>query len=254
MHTRTVRVTLAPLLAAVCATAAADPPAVPPQRVGQARAVLDAFVKEDYAAAGKDFDETMRKAFPEEKRRELWAKLIKQVGPFKGHAGARTERKAPYDVVNLTCRFEKADIVFHVAFDADGKVSGFRLSAAHPAYDFKPPPYARPDSYREEEVTVGAGRWALPGTLTIPKGDGPFPAVVLVHGSGSNDRDQTIGPNKVLRDLAWGLASQGIAVLRYEKRTRHYADRLRPEEVTVKEEVLDDALAAVAVLRGRKEV
>ena len=54
----------------------------------------------------------------------------------------------------------------------------------------------------------------------------PFPGVVLVHGSGPNDRDESIGPNKPFRDLAEGLASRGIAVLRYDKRTRTHAGRV----------------------------
>ncbi|GJM82169.1 hypothetical protein HMSSN139_46650 [Paenibacillus sp. HMSSN-139] len=66
-------------------------------------------------------------------------------------------------------------------------------------------------------MTVGEGAMALPGTLTMPTGDGPFPAIVLVHGSGTNDRDEAIGSAKPFRDLAVGLAAQGIAVLRYDK-------------------------------------
>ena len=58
----------------------------------------------------------------------------------------------------------------------------------------------------------------LGATVTLPKGAGPFPAVVLVQGSGPHDRDETIGPHEPFRDLAWGLASRGIAVLRYDKR------------------------------------
>jgi hypothetical protein len=83
----------------------------------------------------------------------------------------------------------------------------------------------------------------------MPAGDGPFPAVILVHGSGPHDRDESIGPNKPFRDLADGLASRNIAVLRYEKRTREHAGKMLGTKVTIKEEALDDALAAVALLR-----
>jgi dienelactone hydrolase len=86
--------------------------------------------------------------------------------------------------------------------------------------------------------------------LTIPVGAGPFPAVVLVHGSGPNDRDETIGANKPFKDLAWGLASRGVAVLRYEKRTKQYgAKMVSIPKLTAKEELIDDALAAVELLR-----
>jgi hypothetical protein len=111
-----------------------------------------------------------------------------------------------------------------------------------------------PSAFTETEVTVGSAPWALPGTLSMPRGEGPFPAVVLVAGSGPNDRDETIGPNRPLRDIAWGLASQGIAVLRYDKRTRVYPTAIDPDTITVREEVTDDAAAAIDLLRATRGV
>lgn len=69
--------------------------------------------------------------------------------------------------------------------------------------------------------------------------------MVLVAGSGPNDRDETIGPNKPFRDLAFGLALQGIASLRYDKRTLTYGRQLATAPLTVDDEVTDDALAAL---------
>jgi len=96
----------------------------------------------------------------------------------------------------------------------------------------------------------------LPGTLSIPNGQGPFPALLLVHGSGPNDRDETVGANKPFRDLAWGLASKGVAVLRYDKRTKAYPEELAAlsSTLTVNEEVVDDAVAAAALLRTQGSV
>ena len=100
----------------------------------------------------------------------------------------------------------------------------------------------------------GAGRLGLrvaAGTLSTPAGDGPFPGVVLVHGSGPQDRDETIGGFRPFQDLAQGLASRGIAVLRYEKRTKVYEKELAgTRDMTIKDEVLDDALAALGLLRA----
>jgi hypothetical protein len=91
--------------------------------------------------------------------------------------------------------------------------------------------------------------------LTVPVGAGPFPAVVLVHGSGPNDRDETVGGTKVFKDLAEGLASRGVVVLRYEKRTRLYGSRVAAiKHFTVADETVDDAAKAAALLRTQKEV
>lgn len=77
----------------------------------------------------------------------------------------------------------------------------------------------------------------------------PFPAVVLVHGSGPNDRDETYGPNKLFKDLAWGLASRNVAVLRFVKRTEQYCGKLSDSDIaTVREESIDDVRTAVDLL------
>jgi fermentation-respiration switch protein FrsA (DUF1100 family) len=127
-------------------------------------------------------------------------------------------------------------------------------NAPRPA-EYQPPTYAAESSFHEQEVTVGANsEWPLPATLTLPNGNGPFAAVVLVHGSGPGDRDETQLANKPFKDLAWGLASQGIAVLRYDKRTRVHSDKLKMSTFTVKDETIDDALAAVALLRRTSQI
>ncbi len=104
----------------------------------------------------------------------------------------------------------------------------------------------------ERPVTIGER--GLPGIVTFPSGAARLPGVVLVHGSGAHDRDETIGPNKPFRDLAWGLAARGIAVLRYDKRSAVAPLSFLGTPFTVREEVLDDAAAAIALLRTSPEV
>lgn len=110
------------------------------------------------------------------------------------------------------------------------------------------PPYADPNAFEEREVTLGDAPWVVGGTLTIPHGTGPFPAVALVP-AGSHDRDGTVGTGRNFRDLAWGLASRGIATLRYDARTwTHALELARKSDFTLDDELVDDGLAAVAVL------
>src|SRR5262249_35109667 len=190
------------------------------------------------------------------KLEEFWKMLTGQVGALKKTGTLRTGKKGKYDLIFIPCEFEKRKFDLKVVFDAEGKITGFGLELPRGDYTFKPPPYARPESFSEREVTVGAGEWKLPGTLTLPKGEGPFPAAVLVHGSGSHDRDETIGPNKTFRDLAWGLASRGVAVLRYEKRNHVHGEKMlkQIEKLTFKEEVTDDAVSAVELLRKTEKI
>lgn len=118
--------------------------------------------------------------------------------------------------------------------------------------------YSR-EGLTEREVVVGAPGFELPGTLTLPLGasvDAKVPCLILVHGSGPNDRDETLGPNKPFRDLAWGLAEQGIATLRYDKRTRVYGANCVPagRELDYDTEVVDDAVAIVAWAKRQPEL
>ena len=87
----------------------------------------------------------------------------------------------------------------------------------------------------------------------MPDGAGPFPAVVLVHGSGPSDRDETVGKTKLFADLAAGLTDHGIASLRYDKRTLVYGEQLT-NDLTLDDEVITDAIAAVHVLQARPDV
>jgi uncharacterized protein len=108
----------------------------------------------------------------------------------------------------------------------------------------------------ERTVTIGSREWPVTGVLSVPPGEGPFPAMVLMHGSGPGTRDGDVGPNKVLRDIAWGLAGRGIAVVRYDKRTTAHAARFRAlgREASIEEEFTDDALAAVRLAQAAPEV
>ncbi len=240
-------------------SAAQQPPAVEDALIVKARAFLEALNRGDFQTAAADFDETMMKVSGPEKLAEFWKQVPSQLGAFKKQTAARRDQLGSYDIALVTCEFEKITLDARVVFDKAGKIAGFQLVPSLPPAKYEPPTYADPAKFEEREVTVGNGDWTLPGTLAVPKGEGPFPAVVLVHGSGPNDRDETLGPNKPFKDIAWGLATKGIAVLRYEKRTRVYGPRLVADSAlaasfTVKEETIDDALKAVRLLQQTPQI
>ena len=106
----------------------------------------------------------------------------------------------------------------------------------------------------ERDTAVVTGKIRLPATLAIPSDASHAPGIVLVHGSGPNDRDETVGANKPFRDLAHGLAERGIVVLRYDKRSKVAPLSFMGRPFTVDDEVVDDALSAAALLRGLPEV
>ncbi len=108
----------------------------------------------------------------------------------------------------------------------------------------------------EKDATFSSGTLKVPATLCTPKSVRPgekFPIVVMVHGSGPHDRDETIGPNKPFKDIAEGLAANGIGSLRYEKRT-YFAKNSFSSASTVEEETIADAVAALKAAGGEPGV
>jgi uncharacterized protein len=206
-----------------------------------ASALLDKLQAGDMAAAEAMFTPDMAKAVPAAALGTLW----QQMGGLKSRGTARVVSQQGMQVVLQPLEFGAGPVNASVAVDAQGRVAGLFFQPARAAPS--PPPVPDGASYRELDQEINTAKGSLPATLAMPNGKGPFRAVVLVHGSGPQDRNVTIGRNRPFLDVARGLAAQGIAVLRYEKRTR-----VRPHDFsgdfTVDDEITDDAVAAVALL------
>jgi dienelactone hydrolase len=237
-------------LAMAQSAAAPDPGAA-------ARKALDLFLGQKYADLRQMFtpDMAANPNLSEDKLKGLGDQIVSMGAGTVGDAAMHPV--GANRIVVIPVAFPKGTIAFQFTVNPAGQVAGFFMArtAAPPAVPWERPAYSKPDSFRERDVTIGDDQWKLPGTLTLPVGNGPFPAIVLVHGSGPNDRDETLGPNKVFKDLAEGLASRGIVVLRYEKRTRQYQVKMAAlQNMTVMDETVDDAVRAAAVLRAQPEV
>jgi dienelactone hydrolase len=207
-----------------------------------AKEFLAQLTSGDFEGATKTFDTSMRQSLPAPKLAEVW----KPLGKLLSAGAPKVQRVAQYRAVLVPCRFEKGLFTVKVVYDGALQVAGLFIVDGDLTETWSPPPYAGPS--HEREISVGAQK--LPGRLTLPEGKGPFPAVVLVHGSGAHDEDETIGPNKPFKDLALGLASRGVVVLRYVKRSK-----VAPKTVaTVRDEVVDDAVAGIDVLKAQPEV
>ena len=110
-----------------------------------------------------------------------------------------------------------------------------------------------------ENIVVGKDtKYPLKGILTLPDNiTEPVPAVVLVHGSGSSNMDEKVGKITPFKDLAEGLAKQGIACVRYNKRSFSYGFKMVMDKkniVTVKEETIDDAIMAANLLKNDSRI
>ena len=228
-----------------------------PAVVAQAKAALEQVIAGEASKVEAQFTDQMKAALPPGRLAAAWSSVLERAGAFKGcDAQERVVAIADKQMVIRTCTFERGKIDVQFAFDTAGKISGlnFRPSGAGaPAYSL--PSYAIPSAYTESAITIGSGEWELPGTLTLPTGDATVPAVILVHGSGPNDRDETIGGSKPFKDLALGLASRGVAVLRYDKRTKAHPGKVTTiQGFTVQQEVIEDVSEAIKALQAHPRI
>jgi dienelactone hydrolase len=218
-----------------------------------ARKALDLLLGEKYSELFQMFSPELQKDSPEDRLGKLAATEIKPQGAVESIGEPSVRKAGPNTIVVIPVKFASRSVNFQAAINASGQVYIMNLVPGEVAW--QRPAYSKPDAFHERAVTVGEGDWKLPGTLTVPSGAGPYPAIALVHGNGPNDRDETVGGSKIFKDLAEGLATRGIVVLRYEKRTRQYGAKMAGMHgTTVQEETVDDAVAAAALLRAQKEV
>jgi hypothetical protein len=247
-----------------------------------AREFLDLLLKGDHATAAARVDPRMKNLINVDVLKEGFTGLAKLGGAVKQVTEKGAQPKDGETIVTLRVALEKFVVDFVISVSATGTITGVVGQPQDQPWAI--PDYARAEDVVEQEVTVGKGEWALPGTLTLPSPPAApkaeerpapargakarpaprakpaplprYPAVVFVHGSGPGDRDGSMASNKAYKDLAYGLAAQGIASLRYDKRTRVHGAKIVKilDKLTINEETVDDAALAVALLRAHPRI
>ncbi len=142
-------------------------------------------------------------------------------------------------MVELDCVHARYQLCTDFTFDQDSQLSevAFSLEPLHVEPE-------EGESWYEVPLTLGYdSEKPLNGMLTLPRDVEAPPVVILVQGSGANSMDSLIGAsnNRFFADLAHGLAQQGVAVIRYDKRSYAYPD----DVVDIQTEYLYDVSAAV---------
>ncbi len=159
------------------------------------------------------------------KLKEIWQSLIKQFGVYESITGLQSSVSGGYVVVITTLEFEKAHIDIKFVFDDKVKIVGFWISKTN-STSYLLPSHVDTSKFIVKRIEIG-NKWKIPAEITIPKGKGPFIGIVLVPGSGPDNMNETIGPNEPFKDIAYALSSKGMVVLRYDKRTFVYRDKVK---------------------------
>jgi len=182
--------------------------------------------------------------------RELWAQATDAMGSFLEASAGESEQLDGFTLAYVDCAFEAADAVILIAVSENWEVSGISIASITP----KETNEAVDGKFVEEAIQLRPNAQdATDGLLTLPLGDGPFPAVIMVHGSGPSDMNETALANAPFRDLARGLAELGVASLRYDKFTFAHPE-LIGADFTVEKEYVYDALDAAQLLLADERI
>jgi uncharacterized protein len=181
----------------------------------------------------------------------LWTQIAQVYGVYQGITAAAAQEENGLTVAQITCAHATADITYTVVLNADGMLSGLTVSgivakAAESTAD--------PSTFVTEAVTLRTAEAdETQGMLTLPLGDGPFPAVIMMQGSGASDMNETAYGIAIFRDIAESLAQAGVASIRYDKYTYAHADLLT-NSFTVQQEYGIDAGDALALLQADNRI
>lgn len=195
----------------------------------------------------------------------LWRDLEDKFGEFKTSVTVKTYTVNNKEYIIEELQYDSGFVEIKVGFNPkNDKVTSYLLVKQQTRADrelekaYKLPSYVQKSAVNSKEVQFGEKPFVMEGELTMPSGlkrKQKVAAVVLVHGSGPGDRDEKMGPLQPFKDIAYGLSSNGIAVLRYDKRTLTHSEACGSDKhFDVNKETVDDALAAANYLRQQKNI
>jgi hypothetical protein len=228
-----------------------------PDWVGKAKEFVQKYYANDFDYCYSQFDTTVQKAMSKEQLKQAFDATIERFGKFQEFGKTDLKTQGEFIITSSVIKHEKMKYAIQITFGKNQKIQGFFFQPVNEPV--KPSPvatYVDTTKYIEKDVKFGNEPFILDGKLTIPKSKTPMPVLILVHGSGPNDMDESIGPNKPFRDLALGLASQGVAVLRYNKRTfqHNMAMGQIKDVITLEQETIEDVGFAIDYLKSQAEI
>jgi len=183
---------------------------------------LNYFLLGNYEKACEFHDATLKNAFPATVMANAAANIEFQFGKYAGNMEIIKENTVQGNNVYLIeAEYKDLYLNYTVSVNPDGEIAGFFFKQGK-IKESGIPQYLDENNVIEKDIIIGEAPFELKGTLTTPKGLKEYPVVIISQGSGAHDKDGTIGPNSIYRDIALGLGNIGVACVRYEKRTYAY--------------------------------
>ena len=206
--------------------------------------VASLLSKHKYVRLSKCFNDEMKRAVSVSDLEKIWESLEQSGGEFQQIDNIEKKKRETGTFQSALLRFENLSMRLELSTDLDDKVSGLMIKQL----GYSPPDYARNLGTGKKYINFISDDYELSGELIIPLECNNCPVVILVHGSGPNDKDETIGPNRIFYDLAMGLAKKGVATFRYDKRSNLYPETV-DGQFDLYDETINDAISALNVIQ-----
>lgn len=209
-------------------------------RLEDAKNVYNLFLDGSYSEVEAKISEDAKDSLSEEKLKEGYEQVIESTGVPGEIKYIDTDNNL---TVSIRANGDKKEFRMVLVYSSKGDIVGLYFSAGG---DITTPP----KGIVEEDIIIGeGGDYPLKGKITYKEGlTRKNAAVILVHGSGPNDMNESVGNTSMFSDLAYGLAEQGIVVIRYDKRTYAYGGQMSQLQtdgtLTVEQETIEDAILA----------
>lgn len=185
---------------------------------------LDSYFNANFEEAYEMQNEQVKAAFPTEKIKQSQEYVIQNFGKMESVYSTEEVEQGEYRIYVQILKTDKGYIKSTVTFDKNNLVAGFFINVAKdPRTQIA---YINTEKFEEHKINFGKEEWKLDGALTMPITDSDVPLIIIVGGSGPTDMNATIGANTPYKDIAYGLSSNGIAVLRYNKRGAQYGAKV----------------------------
>jgi pimeloyl-ACP methyl ester carboxylesterase len=184
---------------------------------------------------------------------DLWDGINMQFGEVKQVKETTFKRIDTLFVSKTPVVFENKTWLLKIVFNLQGKMSGLFLEPLKMPYE--PPAYADESLFYEYKKTLADPKYPVEGLLSIPRKGKDFPVLIILAGSGPSDKDLSIGSKRIYKDIAWGLASQNIAVFRFDKRTYTHKSTLASNpNLNIDDEYTQDLKLAIAMLQQQPNI
>jgi dienelactone hydrolase len=205
--------------------------------------IIDLFKTEQYEKAYNLGDEILLRRINPDRLQVIWESLASVNGDLKEIGSTSYLFIDTLHVTTTKLKYKNGSVGLRLSFNLNWKLSGLFLVDAEPMYNI--PAYVNTFGFYEIKIPFGSVGYENEALLTVPIQEKKYPCIIIIGGSGPIDKDATIGPNKIYKDFAWGLANKGIATLRYDKRTKVYFSKIMTEHkngnyYTLEQEYLTD--------------